>query len=314
MRGLQIVPYNTKIDFAGMRYPAYAISLLLICATFISLFMNGLNFGIDFKGGFLLEVRTEGKADLAELRGKLSVLNLGDIKLQEYGSERDVLIRIEKQSGGEKEQSVAIDRIREALGDSVEYRRTETVGAKVSADILENGMYALCFALVGMLIYVWFRFEWQFGLIGIVALMHDCIGVLGFYSLSGFEFNEQAFAAFLTTVGYSINDTVVIYDRLRENLRKYKKTPLREVINMSANDTLSRTILTSGTTAAALFVLYWLGGPVVENFSLPILVGVLIGTFSSIFISVNLLLTFGFTRRKSEDDKNQESEKGEQPL
>ncbi len=179
-----------------------------------------------------------------------------------------------------------------------------SVGPKVSEDLVQNGLWAFLFAIIGMLVYIWFRFEWQFGLCGIIALVHDSIAVIGFYSLSGLEFNETAFAAILTTVGYSINDSVVIYDRIRENLRKYKKTAMPEVLNLSVNETLSRTLLTSGTTIFALWVLYWLGGGVIEAFSLPILVGVVIGTLSSIFLSVSLLLNFDLRKhlQKKEDE------------
>lgn len=292
MRGLQVVPYGTKIDFIAKRWLAYGVTLIILAASVVSLSTRGLNLGIDFRGGLLFEIRTPDTPDLASLRKTVGSLGLGDVKLQEFGEERDVMIRVERQPGGDAAQVHAQKTLKKALGTDVEYRRIESVGPKVSKDLIFNGMWAFGFALIGMLFYIWFRFEWQFGLCGVLALLHDSIAVIGFYSLSGLEFNETAFAAILTTVGYSINDSVVIYDRIRENLRKYKKTPLPEVFNLSVNETLSRTILTSGTTLFALGVLYWLGGSVIEAFSLPILVGVLVGTFSSIFLSVALLLNF----------------------
>ncbi|HBN22630.1 MAG TPA: protein translocase subunit SecF, partial [Holosporales bacterium] len=260
MRGLQLVPYDTKIDFSGRRFLAYGLAIAIIIVSFTALFTKGLNYGIDFKGGLLIEIRTPEKADIAGLRSTLNDLGLGEVKLQDFGTDRDVLIRIEQQDGGEKAQVVALQMVKSTLGDKVDYRRVETVGAKVSADLIKNGIMAVIFAMVGMLIYIWIRFEWEYGVCGILALAHDAIAVLGFYAISGFEFNETAFAALLTTVGYSINDTVVIYDRLREDLRKFKTTPLGELVNLSANGTLSRTVLTSGSTLLALFALYIFGG------------------------------------------------------
>ncbi len=301
MRGLQIIPYNTKINFVGMRKVAYAISIFIVLGSFISLFTKGLNLGIDFRGGTLLEIRTKQEPNLSELRAHLNNLGVGEIKLQESGSHKDIMVRIQRQAGDEKQQLQALDLVKQSLGPDVEYRRVEVVGPKVSEDLIHNGLLAVGFALAGMLIYIWFRFEWQYGLCGILALVHDAIAVMGFYSISGLEFNETAFAAILTTIGYSINDSVVIYDRLRENLRKYKKTSVGDLINLSANETLSRTMLTSGTTLIALAALSFFGGPVIENFSLPILVGVVVGTVSSIYLSANLLLYFDL-RRNIEDE------------
>lgn len=301
MRGLQLVPTNTNINFAKTKNFSYFLALFIVIGSIISLLTKGLNLGIDFKGGILIEIRTEQKADIAGLRTTLNNLNLGEVKLQDYGSDRDVLIRVEQQPGGEQAQGRALALIKTTLGEGVDYRKVETVGAKVSADLISNGLWALAFALIGMLLYIWVRFEWEYGLAGIMSLLQDAIAVMGFYSLSGLEFNETAFAAILTTIGYSINDSVVIYDRLRENLRKYKSLTIPEVINISVNNTLSRTLLTSGTTLLALFALYFFGGPVIENFSLPIIVGICFGTFSSILLSVNLLQLFDLRKVKEDD-------------
>ncbi len=298
MKGLRLVPYDTNIDFVGIRKYIYAFSIAVMLVSFASLFKRGLNLGIDFKGGFLIEVRTPEKADVAGTRKSLEELNVGSVKLQEFGSDRDVMIRIEQQKGGEEAQTVVLEKSKD-----LEYRRVETVGPKVSDDLVKNGIWALGFALVGMLIYVSFRFEWYFGVCGILALIHDTIAVMGFYTLSGLEFSETAFVAILTTIGYSINDSVVIYDRIRENLRKFKKMPMAELINKSTNETLSRTVLTAGTTIVSLIALCTFGGPVIRDFSLPILVGITFGVFSSIFVSANLLLLFNVRRGDAAEAK-----------
>lgn len=303
MRGLNLVPHHTKIDFVGIRYIVYFFSILIILGSFSSLWIKGLNLGIDFKGGYLIEIRTPDKMDLATLRTDLQKLNLGEVKLQEFGSDKDLLIRLERQKGNETAQTEALNKIKSALPQNVDYRRIETVGAKVSQSLIENGIFSIVFALIGMLLYIWVRFEWTFGLCGILALVHDIIAVMGFYAISGFEFNDTAFISILTTVGYSINDSVVIYDRIRENLRKYKTTPVSEIINLSTNETLSRTILTVGTTVTSLLALCFFGGQVIRSFCTPILVGILFGAFSSIFISANLLLFFDIRKN---DKKNQE--------
>jgi preprotein translocase subunit SecF len=307
MRGLQIIPYGTRIDFVGVRKIAYGLFVAIIVGSFLSLFTRGLNLGIDFKGGLLLEIRTPQVQDMGALRSNIKNLGLGDPKLQEFGSDRDFMIRLDRQKGGEEAQALALNKIKETLGEGVEYRRVETVGPKVSEDLVHNGLIALAFCLLGMMAYIWARFEWQYGLCAILALAHDAIAVMGFYSLSSIEFSETALVAILTTIGYSINDSVVIYDRLRENLRKYKKTPMEDLINLTANETLSRTLLTSGSTLIALAALYFFGGTVIENFSLPILVGIFVGTVSSIFISANLLLYFDLRRNKDPENVDQES-------
>lgn len=302
MRGLQLIPYDTNINFVGIRRYVYFASLVIILICGGSLAFKGLNYGIDFKGGFLLEIRTKDKADIANMRTQLETLKLGEVKLQEFGSDRDIMLRIEKQPGGEKAQAIALQKIKDKLGSDIEYRRVETVGGKVSSDLVENGLWALGFALIGMLLYIWVRFEWHFGLCGILALAHDVIVVLGFYSLTGHEFKETAFIAILTTIGYSINDSVVIYDRIRDNLRKYKKMPIEQLVNQSTNETLSRTIITVATTVISLLALYLFGGSEISSFSLPILIGIVFGSYSSIFISANLLLFFDIRKTAKEKE------------
>lgn len=300
MKGIRFVPDNTKIDFIGFRKIAYVITALLVLGSIVLCFTKGLNFGIDFRGGYLLEARFAQAPDQSQLRHQLNQLGLGDIKLQGMENPKDILIRVERSKGTEPDD-VTLNTIKKSLGDQVTYRRIETVGPKVSEDLMSGAFWSVVWAMAAMLIYIWFRFEWQFSVCGIFALLHDCIGVVGFYALTQMEFNETAIIAILTTAGYSINDTVVIYDRIRENLRKFKTTPLAEVINRSINETLSRTILTSGTTLLALFALYFFGGEVIANFGLPIIVGISMGAFSSICVAALLLLFFDIPRYKEED-------------
>lgn len=299
--GLQIIPYDTNYDFVAKKNIVFALLIAIAVLCLGSIFAQGFNYGIDFKGGLLLEIRTEERADIAKLRGDLSGLVHGEVTLQEFGNPNDVLIRVERQPGGDDAQLMALNKIKEKLGTNVDYRRVETVGPKVSADLIRNGIYAVLWALVAMLIYIWFRFEWQFGVCSFITLAHDSLIVLGLFSLFQLEFNESTIIAVLITVTYSINDTVVIYDRIRENLRKFKKMPLGELINRSINETLSRTILTSTTTLLALLGLYFFGGPVIAAFSLPIIVGITAGTISSITVSAPLLLHTGLRAEKVEE-------------
>lgn len=290
MRLVGFVPVGTRIDFMRRRKAAAAASLTLAAASVLLFLVQGLNYGIDFRGGILLEVRTQGPAEMAGLRGTLSGLGLGEVELQEFGRPSDVLIRIEKQPGGEPAQLRAVEAVKEALGAEIDYRRVEFVGPKVGAELIEAGVTAVLLALAAMLVYIWFRFEWQFGVGAVAALMHDVVLTIGVFSLLGLEFNLSTVAAILTIAGYSINDTVVVYDRVRENLRKYKTLPLVDLLNLSINGTLSRTILTSMTTLLALFALFFFGGQVIKGFSFAMIWGVVIGTYSSIWIAVPLLV------------------------
>jgi preprotein translocase subunit SecF len=291
---LSIIPHNTRIDFVGFRFIAFAISLLVIIASVISFNVKGLNYGIDFKGGLILEVRLPEKPDIPVLRQKIEHLKIGEVSLQDFGKDNTLLIRLERPQGLEKSdnqiQLETLEKIKHILGAGVEYRKVETIGPKVGGELIHNGLVAIGLALVAMLIYIAIRFEWQFAACAIMALLHDCIAILGMFSLSPMEFNETAIIAILITAGYSINDTIVIFDRIRENIRKYKKMNLGELINKSLNETLSRTLLTASTTLLALFALYIWGGKVISTFSLPIIVGIIIGSFSSICLAAPLLL------------------------
>ena len=258
---------KAEIGFISRHKLFFVLSALLMVASIGTYLVEGLNFGIDFKGGILIEVKTDGPADLAGMRGELNGLGLGEVSLQAFGAPDDVLIRVEDQEGGEASNQAAIGAVREALGEGVEYRRVETVGPKVGAELKEAGLWAVLSALVAILLYVWFRFEWQFGVGAVIALSHDVIATIGIFSVLDMEFTLATVAAVLTIAGYSINDTVVVYDRVRENMRKYKKLPLPALLNQSVNETLSRTVMTSVTTLLALIALYIFGGQVIRDFS-----------------------------------------------
>jgi len=296
MRLISLVPVGTKIDFMRFRKIAAIFSLALVVVSAGLFFTKGLNFGIDFRGGILMEIRTDGPADISKLRSTLNELNLGEVQLQEFGQPTDVLIRIERQPGGEKGQQIAVEKAKAALGEKVNYRRTEFVGPKVGGELIEAGVTAVLLAMAAMLVYIWFRFEWQFGVGAVVALLHDVALTIGVFALLGLEFNLSTVAAILTIAGYSINDTVVVYDRVRENLRKFKQMSLYDLLNLSVNGTLSRTLLTSVTTLIALGALYFFGGEVIKGFSFAMIWGVIVGTYSSIFIAVPLLVYMNLRR------------------
>ena len=297
MRGLTLVPAGTTIPFVSKRMAFFVFSGVLVAASLILFVGRGLNYGIDFEGGIMIDVRTQGPADIALMRDSLSGLGLGEVALQEFGAPNDVLIRIQKQKGGEKAQGLAVEKVKAALGDGIEYRRTEFVGPKVSRELFWDGVKAVVAAMFAMLIYIWFRFEWQFGLGAVVALIHDVVSTIGLFALLGLEFNLSTVAAILTIAGYSINDTVVVYDRVRENLRKFKTLDMGELLNRSVNETLSRTVMTSVTTLLALLALYFLGGEVVRGFTFAMIWGVIIGTYSSICLAVPILLYLDVGRR-----------------
>jgi preprotein translocase subunit SecF len=290
MLGFKLLPTNINLKFLNKKKFFFVASILMVLSAVGLFFAKGLNYGIDFKGGIMIDVRTQGPADMRSMRSQLSSLGLGEVSLQEFGQPDNVLIRVQRQDGGEDAQQIALAKVKNTLGSGIEYRRTEFVGPKVSDELFWDGVKAVSFAILAILIYIWFRFEWQFGLGAIIALLHDVLTTIGIFALLGLEFNLSTVAAILTIAGYSINDTVVVYDRVRENLRKYKKLALIELLNNSINQTLSRTIMTSVTTLLALFALYFLGGEVIRDFSFAMIWGVLIGTYSSICLAVPLLL------------------------
>ena len=300
---LKLVPSETKIDFLHLRMPALGFSGLLVAASIAMFAVIGLNLGIDFRGGILIEARnSQGPADIAGVRSDLGKLGLGDISLQGFGSETDVLVRVQRQDGDEAAQIAAIERITSTLGANYEIRRTEFVGPTVGAELAEKGVLAVVCALLAIMVYIWFRFEWQFSIAAIMALAHDVLSTIGLFALTSFEFNLATVAAILTIAGYSINDTVVVFDRVRENLRRYKSYDQRAILNMSLNETLSRTVMTSVTTGLALLAIVLFGGAVLRDFALAMMWGVLIGTYSSVFVAVGMLGFFDLKKSFDEDD------------
>jgi preprotein translocase subunit SecF len=290
MRPLIKFNHIPSIDFMSMRNIGFALSVILTIGSIALFFTRGLNYGIDFSGGTIIEARnSSGPADLAAMRSQLDGLGLGDVSLQNFGSPDDVLIRLQRQPGGDKEQEQAVELVKQKLGTGVEYRRTEVVGPTVGAELIKAGAEATVLALLAIAFYVWFRFEWPFGVGAMLSTLHDTITTIGLFSLLQIEFNLTTLAAILTIAGYSINDTVVIYDRVRETMRRYKSMGFIELINKSLNETLSRTILTVSTTALAVLSLLLFGGEVLRGFSIAMLWGIVVGTYSSLFIAAPLL-------------------------
>lgn len=290
LKPLIVIRRTPKIDFMRWHKFGFAFSALLTLGS-IGLFSTvGLNYGIDFVGGTMMQVRvTSGPANLAEMRQKLDALHLGGASLQGFGSPSDVLIRLPRQPGGDAAQEKAVEEARTALGPGIVYRQIQVVGPTVGAELIRAGVTATVLALVAIAVYIGFRFEWQFGIGGMVSTLHDVLTTVGIFALFHLEFDLTTLAAILTVAGYSVNDTVVIYDRVRELMRKYPRMPLRELINLALNETLSRTILTVSTVALAVLSLLFLGGQVLRGFSIAMLWGVVIGTYSSLFIAAPVL-------------------------
>ena len=301
-----IISQNLNIQFLRFKFFALLFSLTLLFLTFLSLFLNGLNLGIDFKGGILVEFRSiENKiVNISDFRKDAKSLGLGEVSVQEFGKNTDVLLRVQKQEGGNKEQIQALNKIKNFFKDEYTIRRTEFVGPVVGEELKEAGITAVLLSLFLILIYIWFRFEWQFSIAAIFALSHDVLTTIGLFSLLNLEFNLAIVAALLTTAGYSINDTVVVFDRVRENLRRYKSQQNIVIYNRSINETLSRTVITSLTTLLALFVIYFFGGAVLKDFALAMIWGVVIGTYSSIFIAVSSLTFFKIYKGSEDKDKS----------
>jgi preprotein translocase subunit SecF len=302
VRLLRIVPDNTKFDFIRFRRISFPLSAILSIVAIWAYFSIGLNFGIDFIGGTLIEIQNKsGPADLAKMRTSLNALGLGDIQLQQFGAPSDVLIRIPQQSGGEDAQQQAVAKVRGVLGADVEYRRVEVVGARISGELLSYSTIGLVLAIVGILIYLWFRFEWQFALGAMIANVHDLVLTVGFLSLMQIDFDLSSIAALLTILGYSLNDTVVIYDRIREMLRRYKRMPMPDLLNISVNSTLSRSVITHLTVTLALLSLLFFGGPGIHSFVAAMTFGaVLVGSYTSIFIAAPILLYLGVGEGRQE--------------
>ncbi|MCR9128704.1 MAG: protein translocase subunit SecF [Alphaproteobacteria bacterium] len=332
---VRFIPVDTDFQFIKLRFVAFALSVLLMIGSAGAFFGMGLNFGIDFRGGTLVEIGTEGPADLGAIRSSLDGLQVGDVQVQEFGADDAVLIRVERIDVAdaialqERINAMGLPAADSILNDVVEdddgaqqivrgalqaqldqdftgidYRRVEVLGGQVSQELQVAGTTAVLVALFLMLVYIWFRFEWQYSVGAVLALTHDVIATIGFFAVTQLEFNLSTIAAILTIVGYSMNDTVVVYDRIREKFRKFKTRPTPEVLNMAINKTLSRTILTSGTTLVAIIAMAIIGGPALQGFALALIWGVAIGTYSSIFVAAPLLTLTGVKRESGEDGSN----------
>ena len=288
--------YNRNISFLKFYKQFYLLSFLLIVISFISFFSKGLNLGIDFKGGTVIEMQFDKKYSATNIRDALNQQELGDVKVKEFGNNQTFLAIFEKKSGKSDFIPNVKTQLEKNLKETINFRRVEMVGPKISKELTKSGIYAVLIALILMLFYIWLRFEWQFSLGSILALSHDVVLTLGAFSIIGFEFNLSIIAAILTIVGYSMNDTVVIYDRIRENLKKDDKSDLLDLINTSVNETLPRTLKTSITTLLALIAIYFFGGEILRGFSFALIWGVIVGTYSSIFIAAPLILIFNVKR------------------
>ena len=286
-----IFKISRDIKFSNLYRKMNIFSLVLICFSIFILFVKGLNLGVDFKGGTLIELRTENQiVDIAEIRQSLLKMKIGDVNVKKFGKENDFLLKIEMTEKNNENFIESInDKLSSDLGAEVNFRRVENVGPKVSKELFEAGILAIVLSLAAMLIYIWIRFEWQFSLGAILALVHDVIITLGIFSFLSYEINLSIVAAVLTIVGYSMNDTVVIFDRIRENLKKYSKISISDISNISTNETLSRTLVTSVTTLLALFSIYIFGGAILKGFSFAMIIGVIVGTYSSIFVATPIL-------------------------
>ena len=294
---IEFVPPGTKFSFVSHYKLALAETIALAILTVVLMSTLGLNFGVDFKGGTMIEVRTtDGPADIAALRAKVGALNLGEVQIQQFGAPNEVLIRIEDQPGGDQALQAAVGKVQAALGDKIELRRVEVVGATVSSELIVAAITALALASLGIFVYVWFRFEWQFSVSAIVALVHDIAMTVCLFSILQIEFDLTIVAALLTLIGYAVNDTVVTFDRVRENLRKYKRMPLDQLIDLSINETLSRTVMTAGSVFITLIALFVLGGPVIRGFTLAMLFGMVVSSYTSMYVAAPLLYLIGVKR------------------
>ena len=297
MSSIRWIKKDLKINFLRVKNIATILSILAIISSLFFLVYKNLNFGIDFKGGTLIEIKKDENLSIAEIRNQLSELNIGDIQIQTFGSDDIILIGIENSTNLDANADMSsIELIRSSLGNDVIIQRTEIVGPKVSSELIQKGIIAIIIAVFLMLFYIWIRFEWQFSIGAVTALIHDVMITMGIFSFLQIEFNLSIIAALLTIIGYSMNDTVVVYDRIRENLRKYKQMNIFDLINQSLNETMSRTLLTSVTTLLALFSLYFLGGEVLKGFTLAMIIGVFIGTYSSVFIASQIILYLNVKR------------------
>ncbi|MFL9825927.1 protein translocase subunit SecF [Rhodoplanes sp. SY1] len=299
MKLLRLVPDDTNLPFMKWRRITFPLSGFLSLLAIALFFTVGLNFGIDFRGGTLIEIQAKNgaTADLGDIRSKLTALDLGEVQLQRFGAPSDVLIRLAQQPGGDEAQQAAVRKVRDTLGDGYDYRRVEVVGPRVSGELVQNGVLGMLVAIIGILIYLWFRFEWEFAVGATIATLHDVVLTIGFYSVTQIDFDLSSVAAVLTIMGFSVNDTVVIYDRIREMLRRYKKMPLEELLDLAMNSTLSRTAITSTTVILSLLGMFFFGPEAIQSFVQAMLFGAIVGVYSSAFIAAPLLIYFGLRVR-----------------
>lgn len=294
MKLLRLAPENTKFGFMRFRRFSYPFSAILSILSIVMFFSVGMNFGIDFSGGILIEMRAKtGQADLAQLRGLGEHLKIGAIEVQSYGGGNDVSMRLGPQTGGDQALQATVAKLKTAVGDNYEFRRVESVGPRVSGELVQSGTLGVVISIIAVLMYLWFRFEWQFAVGAVIATMHDLLLTVGFFSVTQLEFNTTSIAAILTIVGYSLNEAVVVLDRIREMMRKYKKTRIADMIDLSINAVLPRTIMTATTVFLALLALVLFGGEVIRSFSLAMMWGIFVGTYSSIFICTPILIYLG---------------------
>lgn len=312
MKLLRLVPDDTNLPFMSWRRITFPLSGLLSLLAIVLFFAAGLNFGIDFRGGTLIEVQSKAaSADLGAIRSTLGRLDLGEVQLQRFGAPSDVLIRLAQQPGGEEAQQAAVNKVKTALGDGYDYRRVEVVGPRVSGELVQNGILGMLVAIIGILVYLWFRFEWQFAVGATIATLHDVVLTIGFFSLTQIDFDLSSVAAVLTIMGYSVNDTVVIYDRIREMLRRHKRMPISELLDLSMNSTLSRTVITSTTVILSLLGMFFFGPEAIQSFVQAMLFGAIVGVYSSAFIAAPILIYLGVRTQGGKDEVAKADSSGE---
>jgi preprotein translocase subunit SecF len=294
MKLLRIVPDGTTFKFMRFRHVAFPFSALISVVAIVAFFTLSMNLGIDFKGGTVIEMQArEGRVNISEVRATVERMGFGDVEVQEFGGSNEFSMRFALQPGGDQAQQRVVAQVRAAFAEKYVERRVEVVGPRVSSELVQNGTIGVLLSILAVLMYLWFRYEWQFAIGAVIATMHDLLLTIGFFAISRIEFNMTSIAAVLTIVGYSINDTVVVFDRIRELMRKYKKIPTEELLDLAINTTLARTVMVSFTAALALIALAFFGGSVIESFSYAMLFGVVVGTYSSIFIAAPVLIYLG---------------------
>jgi preprotein translocase SecF subunit len=290
---IQYFPTNTNFPFMRFRRWSFPFSAVMSVVAVLLFFSSGMNFGIDFKGGTLVEMQAKSSADVASVRERADKLGFGEVEVQEFGDGREVSVRVELQPGGEQGQQAVVQKMREAFSGDYDFRRVEVVGPRVSGELVQSGTLGVLLSLLAILAYLWFRFEWQFAIGAVVATLHDIVLTIGFFGLTQIEFNMTSIAAILTIIGYSLNDTVVVYDRIRETMRKYKRLSVNDLLDKAMNDTLTRTIVTGVSTGLALLALAFFGGEVLKSFTYAMLFGLVVGTYSSVFIAAPILIYLG---------------------